>query len=39
MEENENIYISNINNMVLGIVPESRILIFVTEQEKFGDQM
>jgi hypothetical protein len=39
MEENENISIWNINNMVLQIIPREHNLIFIGEQEKFGDQV
>jgi hypothetical protein len=39
MEENEAISISNIKNMVLQIIPRERNLIFITEREKFGDQV
>jgi hypothetical protein len=38
-EENKNISIWNINNMVLRIIPRDHNLIFISEQEKCGDQM
>jgi hypothetical protein len=37
--KNENISIWNMNHMVLRITPKEHNLIFITEREKFGDQM
>jgi hypothetical protein len=39
MKENENISISNVNNIVLGIIPREHDFHFITEWEKFGDQV
>jgi hypothetical protein len=39
MEENENFSISNINNKVFRIIPKEHNFIFITEREKFGDQV
>jgi hypothetical protein len=39
MEESKNISLSHTNNMVLQIIPREHNLIFVTDREKFGDQV